>query len=239
MNKFKKLIKCLFGVKQKQGNSNQFIEKVELPFETVAGFINHATHDYIGARILLLQGIPGPGAVMAVTALEKILKSYILELGYKVRRDGKGHNLESLRAQIDKHDNKYLTKAERKFLSHLNNAYKLRYPTEIADNFETFLPAKKILANLDSLFCKFIESETLDPISKDKKWYDMFKKGAMPKSQLINNNVYFGKDRLSFVESCQWYVAYFPTVQGNKSLFRTTDNVNDNSDWSIPDSLKN
>ena len=218
--------------------NNRLINKSQLPHQTVAGFINHSTHDYIGARMLLIQGIPGPGTVLAVTALEKIMKSYLLELGYEVRRDGKGHNLEVLLTQIDEHDNTFLTTAERKFVAHINKAYKLRYPTEIENTFETFLPAKKILVNLDSLYCKFIESTTLDPISKSAKWFDMFKKGAMPQKQLISCNTHFGADRKCMIESCQSYVAYFPTEAGHMSTFRTTDIVKDDSNWKLPDELK-
>ncbi len=238
MKRILKIFKCIFGANINNENNNKYIEKSDLPFKSVAEFINHATHDYIASRILLLQGIPGPGTIQAVTALEKIMKSYLLELGLKVRRDGRGHNLVSLMTELDKYDNNYLSTDERKFIHHINSAYLLRYPTEINPTFETFLPANKVLANLDSLFCKFIESNVLDPISKGAKWYDMFKNGSMPKVQLLTKNVYFGQDRKALIESNQWYVAYYKSNQGNVSLFRTTDIVKDDNNWKVPETLK-
>jgi len=233
-----KRIKAIFSTPKSTNQSGRLIGKSELPHNNVGGFINHATHDYIGARLLLIQGLAGPGTILAVTALEKIMKSYLLEEGYKVRRDGKGHNLEILTTQINEHDSNFLNTDERKFLRHINKAYKLRYPTEISTEFETFLPSKKILANMDSLFCKFIECPTLDKVSKDSKWYDMFKIGAMPKVQLTNCNINFGTDRKNLIESCQSFVAHFPKNDGNYSRFATTNEVKDDSNWSIPNSIK-
>ena len=239
MIKIIKNLRKLFSSSKNKNLPNRFIGKKDLAEHSIFGFINHATHDYIGARLLLIQGLAGPGTILGVTALEKIMKAYILEHGENVRRDGKGHNLEVLTQQINSNDPNFLTSDERKFLRHINKAYELRYPTEIQTNFETFLPCKKILVNMDSLFCKFIESKVLDPISKDGKWYDMFKIGAMPKAQLMNLNINFGIDRKTLIESKQSFVAYFPKDGENFSRFATTDKVKDNNDWTIPDSIRN
>ena len=234
-----KAIKKWFSRPHPKQVTNRFIEKKDLLNSNVGGFINHATHDYIGARLLLIQGLSGPGTILAVTALEKLMKAYLLEHGEKVRRDGKGHNLEVLTQQINIIDTNFFTTDERKFLKHINKAYGLRYPTEIKPEFETFLPSKKVLVHMDSLFCKLIESNVLDPISKNAKWYDMFKIGAMPKAQLTNCNINFGFERKSLIESCQWFVAHFPKEGGNFSRFATTDKVKDDNDWTLPESIKN
>lgn len=214
------------------------INKSDLKNNSVAEFINYATHDYIGARILLIQGYSLTGTILAVTAMEKIMKSFLLEEGLEVRRDGKGHNLDILIKQIDDFDPEFLTNDERKFLIHINKAYKLRYPTEINNRFNTFLPSKKLLVNMDSLFHKFIESPTLKKISPEKKWYDMFLVGAMPKSQLTNWNVNFGTDRSLLIKSRQQFVAYFPRNGENRSVFNTISDLNDDGDWSIPKIVK-
>ncbi len=68
-------------------------------------FVFPADSDYINARFLSLHHIHRPFFWPALQALEKYLKANLLHHGVPVKGRGFGHNLVSMAAMLEKHDN--------------------------------------------------------------------------------------------------------------------------------------
>jgi HEPN domain-containing protein len=113
--------------------------------ETTLRWIRWADADYLGARILLLQGLLIQGAALANTALEKYLKAVCFYSGMKIPH---GHAVDVLYGKVTGHAPTNLALNE-SYLRLLRKAYKLRYPEELNDGYSIALNQAKLLSQLD------------------------------------------------------------------------------------------
>ncbi len=177
--------------------------------DTLFEFKNSGTRDYIASRVLLLNGFAGQGSVLAVTSIEKTLKTILIKMGESFRADGKGHNLNNLIDSIKAIEGNYFTMEEEDFIKNLNNSYRIRYFISEEEDLVLFLPSSRILLKLDMLYCGLIKKEPLLSISEGSKLFDMYEKGHMPRSQLLEKNAYFNPLLSDTLESeVQWCDKY-------------------------------
>ena len=153
--------------------------------------LNYSTHDYIAARTLLREGLPGAGTIMAITALEKMMKVLLLKFGQEIVVVGSGHRLKPMLDKLLALDSTLFNTNQQIFVEHVDKAYKIRYPDNIDPNFRIFLPSFKILEHLDQLYCGLMNIEPLNTISPGGRYFDMFFKGGAKKSLLITCNVFY------------------------------------------------
>jgi HEPN domain-containing protein len=113
--------------------------------ETTLRWIRWADADYLGARILLVQGLLIQGAALANTALEKYLKAVCCHSGMKIPH---GHAVDVLYSKVVGHNPTNLALNE-SYLRLLRKAYKLRYPEELNDGYNIALNQAKLLSQLD------------------------------------------------------------------------------------------
>jgi HEPN domain-containing protein len=108
-------------------------------------WIRWADADYLGARLLLLQGLLTQGAALANTALEKYLKAVCSYAGVKIPH---GHAVDVLYGRVKGLAPTNLSLDEG-YLRLLRKAYKLRYPDELDKDFNIALNEAKLLSQLD------------------------------------------------------------------------------------------
>lgn len=204
----------------------------------IKGFINFSFHDYIGARTLLRNHLPTQGAILGITALEKLFKAVCLLFDESiVVSGGSGHALSEMVRKINRHNSDLIEKGDEDFIKYIENAYKLRYPDNIIPSFKIFLPSLRILENIDRIFCRINEAEPIKTLNPSKKMYDVVKRNGMP--DLIEFNVHFDpilKNVLS--ELHQVFYLYGTVVIGQTKYFiedfRWTRKIKHDDPWEIP-----
>ncbi len=205
-------------------------------------FMNSGTRDYIASRVLLISGLAGQGTVLAVTSLEKTLKTILIKMGHSFRADGKGHDLNNIIDKIKSTDPKFFTGEEEAFIRKINNAYRIRYFISEEEDIIIFLPSSKILLRLDKLYCRLIKSEPLLSISLGGKLFDMYEKGAMPKNQLLDKNVYYDPTLSETLENENQWCDKYEHIKSGKTFsqrFKPFPGSKINDKWDIhPDYLK-
>lgn len=85
--------------------------------------LNYSPHDYIAARTLLKDGQSGPGTIMAITALEKLLKTILIMNNEEIIVDGSGHRLTPMLDKLVIIDSTLFTYSQFKFIKHIDPAY--------------------------------------------------------------------------------------------------------------------
>jgi HEPN domain-containing protein len=113
--------------------------------ETTLRWIRWADADYLGARLLLLNGLLVQGTALANTAIEKYLKAICSHSGMKIPHS---HGIVDIYEKVlaDKPTNLSLNQD---FLNLLEKGYTLRYPDDLQEGFNVALNQAKILAELD------------------------------------------------------------------------------------------
>ena len=196
----------------------------------IRGFINFAFHDYIASRTLLQKGLASQGTILAITAVEKILKAICLLHNEDIIVSGRGHTLTNMIDKLKIKDSSLLTSKDEEFLKFIEKAYKLRYPDNLSSAFKLNLPSLRILENLDRTFCRLTESKKVIEINPDKKMYDVY---ITQNNQLLkNNNVHFNaqlENKLS--EEKQKYAKYESNGIILKESFCWTTDIKHNDNW--------
>jgi HEPN domain-containing protein len=101
--------------------------------------------DYLGARLLLVEGLLIQGTVLANTAIEKYLKAICSYANIAIPGS---HDVATLYANI-KHKTPTNLDLIPGFLRLLRKAYRLRYPDDPNEGFNIVLNQAKILCQLD------------------------------------------------------------------------------------------
>lgn len=197
--------------------------------------LNYSTHDYIAARTLLKDGQAGPGTIMAITALEKMLKTLLILENQAIVVDGSGHRLAPMIDKLVAIDSTLFTSNQVTFVKHIDQAYKIRYPDNIDPSFRIFLPSLKIMENLDLLYCGLMNRPPLNTISPGGRYFDMFFSNGAKKSQLVECNVYYDSSLISKLSSsCQKCAAYSSNGTSYIEWYKASNEVKANNDWSEP-----
>ena len=163
----------------------------------VTEFLGLGFTDYIGARILLLNGLPLQGAVLGSTSVEKYIKALVSVRGEKVKGHLKSSHLNSLRNYVPK----LYEKINLEFFKYLKHCYCLRYTDQLPLNFNIVIYARETLAELDQTIynmefqLNFTQSdgqETLTPyrVSLENK----------DERLLQDNYILSGEDKLTFLK---------------------------------------
>lgn len=200
--------------------------------------INYSTHDYIAARTLLREGLPGAGTTMAITAIEKMMKVILLKHGHEIVVGGSGHRLKPMLDNLKALDPTLFTSDQEIFIEHIDKAYKIRYPDNIDPDFRIFLPSLKILENLDVLYCGLMEREPLISISLNGRYFDMFFRGGAKKELLTTCNAHYQVSlRGSLSSNNQKCTAYSANKSGSSYMewYKSSNKVKADNDWREPD----
>lgn len=196
----------------------------------IRGLINFAFHDYIASRTLLRNGLASQGTILAITAIEKLLKAICLLHNEVIIVSGGGHTLTNMIDKLKIKDSSLLTLKDEEFLKFIEKAYKLRYPDNLSSAFKLNLPSLKILENLDRTFCRLTESKKVIELNPDKKMYDVYITQNNP--FLKNKNVHFNpqlENKLS--EEKQKYAKYESDGTILKESFCWTTDIKYNDNW--------
>lgn len=159
-------------------------------------FIN-AYDDYLGARILLRNGLLQQGAILANTAIEKYFKGIMTILNVPVLRK---HDI-----SIKKYENTLRSRFRKlhdfinfKFIKLLSQCYSLRYLDDLEDNFNITIIRLKTLAELDFTVGKIEENFKIGNISNINK-FEHDKINSV--SELLDENFYLKSiDKTNFIE---------------------------------------
>ncbi len=199
----------------------------------IRGFINFAFHDYLAARTLLLASIPTQGTTMAITAFEKLFKAICLLSNQQIVVGRGGHTIKTMATEINKINNGTLNKDDIDFINHIDQGYFLRYPDNFTTPFEFYFPCKRVLENMDRIFCGLIESAPISIFNPDKKMYDVRKK--QNDTGLMNRNVHFDSS-LQDVLSCepQYFSHYIWDGNAFTENFFRTDKCRHDIPWNSP-----
>lgn len=201
----------------------------------ISGFVNFSFHDYVAGRTLLMKNMPTQGTILGVTALEKLMKAICLLHREEITVGGSGHALSDMATKIKTHQYELLTDEDVAFIEHIDKSYKLRYPDNISENFEIYLPSLKILENLDRVYCKLTTSEKVLELNPDKKMFDVYK--TQNKQLLFNCNVHFNPSLLTKLsDSKQKYAYYrFEVGVGLHETFCWSTKVKHDGGWEKPE----
>jgi len=200
--------------------------------------LNYSTHDYIASRTLLLNNQAGPGTIMAITAMEKLLKTLLLMLNEAIDVGGTGHRLEPMIDRIKAIDPSFINIDQEIFLKHIDKAYKIRYPDKVDPSFRIFLPSLKILEYLDMTYCQLIEKSPLNSISPGGRMLDMYLNGSMGKDKLCNCNSYYNPSlRGELYKRRQMCTSYSEKDNSYIEWYKPSESVKPGNDWSEPNNF--
>jgi len=208
-------------------------DKSDFTDSEIKGFINFAFHDYLGARTLLLAKLPTQGTILGITSLEKLLKAYSLLSGDKIKVGRGGHTIFTMAKTIQSKNPVLIDIEDLAFIEHINKGYFLRYPDNLTSNFELYFPAKRILENLDRVFCRIIEENTIDSYNKNFKSYDIYKRSS--NLMLLKKNVHFNISLKNVLSDETQHFSYYK-FDGNifTERFSTTNLCKHDKDWNEP-----
>ena len=114
-------------------------------------FMHLGFRDYIGARTLLLAGLPVQGATLGSSAVEKYLKAFLAARGTPIH----GHLNEGLVNSVRKYVPEMIRALNPEFLSFLQRCYWLRYTDRLPAGFNIAVPSHEVLAELDDAVLRF------------------------------------------------------------------------------------
>lgn len=107
--------------------------------------------DYVGARTLLLAGLPVQGATLGSTAVEKYLKAFAATRGMFIR----GHLKRGLVSVVRQYVPELIGALNPEFLSLLQRCYRLRYTDRLPAGFSIAVHSREVLAELDDVILRF------------------------------------------------------------------------------------
>lgn len=190
----------------------------------ILGFVGIGYQDYLGARLLLINGLLKQGTGLAATAVEKFLKGVILIKGNKC----KGHLGENLIRAVKNQQPQLYDSLNIDFIRFLKKAYKLRYTDEIKERFSIVINQYRTLAELDKTI-NLIDSGiniTKNGISVDT----VYRQGLEKRESLLveENYIALSMARSEYLKKKNKVVelSIEPDTNG-LSLSYVTDGVND------------
>ncbi|WP_284037470.1 HEPN domain-containing protein [Neobacillus sp. 114] len=119
-------------------------------FARISGFLTVGYRDYLAARTLLINGLLFRGIILSATAIEKLLKVFIVLNG----SSKKTHQVDKLFAEVITFDAELSKKLNEDFMDFLSRSYNLRYfDNQVFNNpskpFKLSVAQYKTLAELD------------------------------------------------------------------------------------------
>lgn len=113
--------------------------------ERVIRFWGDAFNDYIGARVLILNGLLHQGAVLGSTSVEKYFKTMLATRGLEVH----GHLQKAHRNSLQALDKELFAQINSEFLELCQHCYRLRYSEQLPRGYNIVIASREFLAELD------------------------------------------------------------------------------------------
>ena len=184
--------------------------------------------DYVGARVMLNNGLLLQGVVLASTCIEKYLKAIFATVGKRMNSHLDDKNLLTEMKLNGVDVTSYISHS---FLKYLGKAYKFRYVEPGTGPASIAVEQRKLLAELDYSVSQFETALTVTR-SDGSLWHSQYERTVAAKDQTVwmNNYVLNDTDKVEFVEQPAYlYGAFAAPMQEFAEIinsdFKSTNNA--------------